>query len=415
MRRRLYSALMTVGIAVLASGLAAEDWPQWRGPDRTGISEESGWLVNWPTAGPAVLWKKDVGIGCSSLSTLDGRLYTMGNVNPTAGDGRRRDDPNDKDVVWCLDAETGEEIWKYEYPMNLQPQSYEGGPGATPTLDGERVYTISKDGLVLALDADTGEKVWSREAKKDWGGERLNWGFNTSPLVHGERLILSAGPMVALNRKTGELIWKSPDLGSGYSSPFLFQLEGEDPWVAHFNTYGIQVVRASDGNEVLRFNWETNPNVNATTPIVHGTKIFISADYNHGCALVDIKGGEPTLVYENRNMRNHINSCVFFEGKLYGFDQGRLKCIDWMTGEEHWTDNSFGKGSLIIADGKLIILGEKGDVAVAEPSPDAYKEISRAHVLDGRCWVLPVLSNGLLYCRNNNGNIVCLDLRKKQG
>jgi len=407
---RIVAILSTLGAFALTAA-HADDWPKWRGPDGTGISSETGWKTQWPAEGPKVLWRKNIGISCSSVSVSDGLAYVMGNVNESAEGARKKNAPGDKDVVWCLNPLTGDVVWKHEYDTPLEPKYYEGGPGASPTVNGGLVYTVSKDGKILALNAKTGEKAWQRDAKAEWGAKQPDWGFNGSVLIEGGKALVNAGPLVALDPKTGADIWKTEDLGGAYSSPYAFDLEGVGRCIAVMNAYGLLVAKAEDGKEVLRHEWKTNYDVNATTPIIDGTLVFISSGYNHGGATLDIAGGTPKVLWENRNMRNQMNSCVLKDGRLYGFDEKELKCIDMKTGEQLWAEGSLGKGSLILVDGKLVIQGEGGDAAIAEVDPTGYKEVARTKVLDSRSWVSPTLSNGLLYCRNNAGDLACLDLR----
>jgi outer membrane protein assembly factor BamB len=169
-----------------------------------------------------------------------------------------------------------------------------------------------------------------------------------------------------------------------------------------------------DGKALWRHEWKTDYDVNAADPIVAGESVFVSSGYNRGAAHLKIAGRQTSVVWENRNMRNHFNSCVLVEGNLYGFDEGDLKCLNFQTGKVNWSEGSLGKGSLMAADGKLIILGERGQLVVTEASPAAFKPLSRAQVLGGKCWTTPALSNGRIYCRNAKGDLVCLDVSSKQ-
>ena len=197
--------------------------------------------------------------------------------------------------------------------------------------------------------------------------------------------------------------------GASYSSPIAFNLDGIRR-LAVFLASGLVILNAENGQELSQQPWKTKYDVNAATPIVSGDKVFISSGYNTGCALVQVSGDKPTVIWQNKSMRNHFNSCVLWEGYLYGFDESELKCLDFQTGEEKWSQKGLGKGSLMFADNKLIIMGDKGDLVIAEASPEGFKEISRAKVLSGLCWTVPVLSGGKLYCRNHPGDLVCLDV-----
>lgn len=372
-------------------------WPQWRGPERTGVSAEKGWTAEFPKGGPEELWQTSLGVGCSSLAVQGNHVYTLGNKD-------------DVDTVYCLDTETGKSVWEYSYDCPAAADNFEGGPCSTPTVSGDCVYTFSRNGHLFCFDAEKGSVLWSKSATEEWGAAKPTWGFSSSPLVKEELLFLLADSAVALDKSTGDIRWKSEALGGGYSSPFLYELEGTE-YLAAFSTVGLVVLETESGKELFRYPWKTSYDANVATPIVSGNTLFISSGYNKGCALLKIEGDNASVVYENREMRNAFNSSVLWEGHLYGFDEVTLKCMEMQTGQEKWQQKKLGRGSLMIADGKLIVMSEKGELVVAEAAPTQFKEISRAQVLGGKCWVVPVLCNGRLYCRNNKGDLVCLNLK----
>ena len=381
------------------------DWPNWRGPSADGISRETGWTAKWSGDGPPTLWKKSVGIGFSSMAVAAGRVYTMGHR-----DG--------KEFVWCLDAETGEKVWTHSYPGELVKNLHEGGPCATPTVDGERVYTVGREGQLYCLNAADGKPVWSMALQDEFGVELPAWGFTCSPVISGDVLIIEAGRTAALNKATGKVIWQTALYPPGYGSPSVF-FAGDELRIAVLNNYGPMIVRADDGQEIAKEPWDTAYKTNAATPIVAGGKVFISTGYNKGCALFDLADDKLELVYANKKMRNHFNNCVLLDGYLYGIDgnsdQGRnckVVCIDFATGDVKWEHRGLGCGSLVIADGKLIILSDDGRLVTAEATPEAFRQIDSARVLTGRCWTAPVLSHGRIYCRNAPGDLVCVDVRE---
>ena len=398
----LLSAALLAGLAGLRPAAAA-DWPQWRGPTRDGISAETGWAAAWPAGGPRQLWKFSAGTGCSSVSVSQGRVYTMGNRAET-------------DTVYALDEKTGAVLWQHSYACKLDPNLFEGGPAATPTVDGDRVYTLSRSGHLFCLRADTGKVLWAKNLTGDLGGKRPTWGYAGSPIVLENRLILDVGASgaatMALDKLTGQVLWKNGQEPAGYGTLRPFPCQGQTG-LASFNGAGLAVRAAQDGKALAFFPWKTSYDVNAATPIVAGDKIFISSGYNRGAALLKISAGGLKALWENKNMRNHFNSCVLWQGHLYGFDESTLTCLDFATGAARWQQDGLGKGALMLADGKLIIQAEKGDLVVAEAAPGAYRELARAKVLGGRCWVVPVLANGAVYCKNNNGELVRLDVSGK--
>ena len=378
----------------------AADWPRWRGPDANGISKETGWQTQWPATGPKKLWEAKVGTGFSSFAVANGRLYTLGNTADT-------------DTVYCFKADTGEVLWKHSYPAPLEPKNYEGGPNATPTVEGDRVYTCSKNAEIFCFDAAKGTVVWSKKLAEELGTKKPTWAYASSVLVEGDLLLVNVGSEgTALSKQDGKVVWNNGKDMANYSTPVPFDANGQRA-VALFTKDHIAALLVADGKELWRYPWKTDYDINAADPIVSGNEVFISSGYNHGASLLRITGGKPEKVWENKNMRNHFNSCVLWKEHLYGVDEKDLRCLDWKTGEVKWGDPKFGKGSLMIADGKLIGLGEKGELVVAEATPEAFKPISRAQVLGGKCWTAPVLANGHIYCRNAAGDMVCLDVSGK--
>jgi outer membrane protein assembly factor BamB len=387
------------------SDATAADWYRWRGPDLNGISQETVWSSQWAAGGPKQLWKASVGTGFSTVAVSAGRIYTLGNANNI-------------DTVFCLDAKTGGVVWKYSYAAKLDPKNYEGGPNATPTVDGDHVYTFSKRGLLLCLDKAKGGVIWSNNLTESLKIEIPNWGFASSALIEGNACIVNASTAgTALNKQTGKVLWSSGTSAAGYATPVPFDAGGERA-VALCLKQDVAAVRVKDGKELWRYPWKTEWDVNAADPIISGGKIFISSGYNHGGALIDVSSGKPKLVWENKNMRNHFNSCVLLGSFLYGFDgdAGKatttLKCIELVSGTVKWAEKT-GIGGLMAADGKLLVLTEKGELMAVEATPAGFKPIARAQVLGGKCWTTPVLANGQIFCRNAKGDLVCLDVSGK--
>ena len=395
---KILSALAVTGlVADVALGAGGVDWYRWRGPDLNGISKETGWQVHWPAEGPKVLWKASVGTGFACFAVNRGQVYTMGNANVT-------------DSAFCLDARTGEVIWKYSYPCPLDPKNFEGGPCATPTVAEGCVYTFSRKGDLFCLDAAKGTVIWSKKLNEDPGLEVPAWGCSSSALIEGDLVVLNMGSAgVALDKKSGKVVWKSASSFGAYATPVPLTIGGER-CLAILGRQSLVAVKAANGQQLWSYPWKTEYDVNSADPIVAGDKIFISSGYNHGGTLLRLSGPRPQKVWENKNMRNHFNTCVLWQGHLYGPDDGGLRCLAFNTGELKWTYGGFGKGSLMMAGGKLVALSEKGELIIAEPTPAAFQPISRAKVLTGKCWTTPVLSNGHIYCRNAAGDVVCVDV-----
>ena len=412
----LCAALSAFLLTVLLAGPGAAtaepenpaEWPHWRGPARDGISQEKDWMAKWPESGPEVVWRVSVGTGFSSMTISGGRLYTMGNTASSAKD------EDQKDQIFCLDAATENEIWKHTYTSKLDPLYYKGGPSATPTVDGDRIYTFSKTGLVLCLDAATGKVVWSRNIQEKDGLMPPKWGFAGSVLVSGNLLVINAGDGgIALKKKNGSIAWKGNKGLPGYSTPLPFK-SGKREGVAFFSDKKLVAVNPATGKRFWDYPWKTAYFVNAADPVFIGDRVFVSSGYKRGCALLKVGPKGLTDIWHNSNMSNQCNSSVVHEGHIYGFDgnvggRGVLRCLDIETGEVKWSQQKLGTGSLMLADGKLIILSEQGLLAIANAVPDRYDEIQRTQVLKGLCWTVPVLCNGKIYARCAEGDLVCVD------
>ncbi len=390
-------------LALLALSLVpanAADWPNYRGPNHDGISKESGWTTEWPANGPKVLWKAKVGLGFSGVVVANGQAYTQGNAS-------------DQDTIFCFDANTGAPKWKHSYAAPLDAKYYEGGTSATPTVDGDQVYTISKRGIVHCLNAADGKVVWTKNLQEELGAKIPEWGFATSFLIQGDLALLNFGSAgTALDKKTGKVIWSSGPDESGYATPVPFDASGERA-VLLAAKRDVVAVKVKDGKELWRFPWKTQYDVNAAAPILSGTKVFISSGYNRGAGVFDVSKNPAEKVWENKNLRNHMASSVLWEGHLYGVDENQLRCVVFDTGEVKWTDKVSGKGTLSLADGKLLVLSERGELLVANPSPAGFKPIVRAQVVGGKCWTAPTLANGKIYVRTGPGDLVCVDVSGK--
>ena len=398
--------IISVTLLVIASGarLAAGDWPHWRGPDRNGVSSEVGWSDQWPAAGPKVAWKAKVGLGYSSFVVAGGRVVTMGHAD-------------EKDTVFCFAADTGKELWKHSYPAELGDKYFDGGTTGTPTFDGGHVFVLSRWGDTMCLNAADGKVVWSKNVEKETGARIPDWGFGGAPLVHGDRLVLNVGDAgLALDKKSGAILWKSEPKSAGYSTPLLLK-SGENTLGIFGSGQSYVAVNLRDGKEAWRIRWLTQYGVNAADPVVDGDRLFLSTGYDKGAALFKLGGAQPEQLWKSKVLRTQMNAAVLYRGHLYGVDgdttdKASLKCLDFATGVEKWNHAGFGSGGVIIADGKLVALSGSGELMVAPASPDGFMPTPRAQVLGGKCWTAPVLADGRIYCRNSRGDVVCVDVRK---
>jgi len=383
-----------------ASALAAEDWPRWRGPGGNGITEAPGFDPTLNGGNPEVLWSAEVGNGYGQVAVAGGRAYVAGHA-----DG--------KETLYCFDAATGQALWARSYPAKKFDNMNAGGPAATPAVAQGKVFHVSRDGKALALGAQTGEPAWEIDLTKTFGSKTPQWGFAGSPILEDGDVMIDAGRIVRLDAETGEVIWQSENFGAAYSTPVPFTVRGKR-FVAAFPQFGLVILDAKTGKTLARHRWKTSYGVNAATPIIHEDMIFISSGYNTGGAVLQLTDAGLRVVWEGRQMRNQIPTCVLIGGYLYGFDDSRLKCLAFADGQEQWDVRGLGQGTVIAtADGTLIVQSDRGEVLTAKASPDGFEPIARAQVIDEtRVWTAPTLADGRLFCRGSRGTLKVLDVSK---
>lgn len=403
----LFAFLLVAGfVAAQSTDAVKTDWPQWRGPNRDGISKETGLLKTWPEGGLNVVWKSPIGTGYSSLAISQGRIYTM-------------DSSGKDEYVVCLDQETGKEIWRTKTDAMFENDQGDG-PRSTPTVDGNWVYAIGANGMLVALNVKDGKKVWFHDLRTEFESEIPRWGTSTSPIVEKDLLLVDVGgktgfSLMAFNKKDGTIVWKSHTDKQGYSSPIAITVGGIRQIVFFTGTALVSV--SPSGDVYWKYPWRTDYDANIATPLfISPDKVFISSSYGTGAAVVKIaaENGKATVseVWRNKVMENHFNSSVLNQGYIYGFDNAVLKCIEANTGAEKWKQTGFGKGSLILAENHLIVLGERGQLALVEATPSQYKEIARTQIIEGKTWTMPSLAGGKLYLRDQK-EILALDLTAK--
>lgn len=397
MDKRIRLVMITVGIVMtLAAMLPAADWNGYRGPDRDGKTDQP--ITPWSGKNPPVLWKATVGHGYSAIVEFDGRAYTMGN---TAG----------KDTVFCFDAETGKPLANFSYKCRSNFGNYRG-PRSTPAVDKDIVLTVSAEGDLYGLDPKTLKPVWQRHAK-EFGCKMPKWAFANSALIDGDAAVYDFGKIVKLDKMTGKTIWQSKNYGEAYCSVQIYRMDGQKTYVA-FPAFGLIVLDAENGQTLCTFPWKTRYNVNAAMPVLHGEFGFVSSGYNTGCALAKLQKGSAEQIYRNKHISTHFNTCVLKDGYLYGFTGnagggGVLTCMNYKTAEVAWRQKGLGTGSVMLAGETLIVLGEKGQLILADASPEGFKPLAEARPLTVRCWTMPVYQNGRLYCRDEQGHIVVIN------
>lgn len=383
------------------------DWPQWRGPERNGLSKDTGLLKQWPSSGPRQVWSiSNLGEGFGSIAIKGDRLYVQG----TKGDAS---------AIFCLNRADGRTAWS----AVLGPKIEEGrgnGPRSTPTVDNDRVYSLTENGDLVCLSAVNGSPVWRKNILKEFGGRNIQWLISESPLIDGDRVIVTPGGpgagIVALDKMTGKEVWRSKDLNdsAGYASAIAADIGGVRA-IMNFTSRAAVGVRASDGKLMWRQPSPANGTANCATPVFQDNKVFFSSGYGTGGALFGLsaKNGEVSAqeLYFTKEIQNHHGGVILVNGYLYGFSTA-LTCIEFATGKKMWVNRSVGKGSLTYADGMLYLFSEKNIVGLAEANPNAYVEKGRFSIPDQgiESWAHPVVIGGKLYIRNQ-GNLTAYDVK----
>ena len=411
---RIAKALALFCAAAGALQCAAADWPQFLGPTRNGVSSETGLAATWPKKGPPVVWEKEVGEGFSGPVVVGDRVILFHRVD-------------DEEVVECMSAADGVTKWKKGYPTKYRDDYGKGdGPRSTPLVAGGRVYTLGADGVLQCLKLDDGDKVWRRPLHEDYEVRKGFFGVATSPLLEGNRLLVNVGGangagVVAFNKDDGKELWKADDHDASYSSPVAADVGGVRQAV-FFTRDGLAALDPADGTIRYSKHWRSrmDASVNAASPVVVGDEIFLTASYGTGAVLLRAKKDGVEEVWKNNDVLScHYGTPVYKDGYLYGFDGrqeegARLRCVEMKSGKVQWTSENFGCGSMILADGKLVILTEDGDLVLAKASPEKYEELARAAVLTNRpCRAPTALADGRLYGRDGK-KLACWDLREKK-
>ena len=419
--RRL--VLVMAVCCVFPLSVRGDDWPQWRGVNRDGTSDETGLLKEWPAGGPPLAWKIDgLGGGYSTPSIAAGRIYGMSN---------RGDD----EVVWALSETDGQELWVTRLGPAFGQRASQGkeGPGCTPTVDGELLYVEGLGGTVACLQARDGKLVWQVSLTDDFGGSVPRWSYRESPLVDGDKVIVTPGgpeaALVALDKLTGKTLWKSPvpgNPGAAYASAIVADFEGVRQYVQLTGSMLVGVA-ASDG----KFLWQYDKVANrfaiiCATPLYHEGFVFATSAYGAGGGLVklgkDASGGvKAEEVYFTGEMQNHHGGMILVDGCLYGAsggnEGGALVCLDFATGKVLWDQRAGGerraKGAVAFADGRLYYRMEDGTMVLIEPDRQQYVERGRFEQPDRTrqpAWAHPIIANGKLYLRDQDV-LLCYDIK----
>ncbi len=415
MKQLIRSILILASLTLISVTIAAgADWPQWRGPHRDGRCTETGLLKQWPAEGPPLAWKAHgLGDGYSGVSVVGDRIYTMGDL----GDGS---------YLLALNLADGKIVWSTRLGRPGGGGGYPG-PRCTPTVDGELIYALNQHGDLICAEAVTGKERWNRSLSKDFHGKMMSgWGYAESPLVDGQQVVCTPGgregTIVALNKKTGELIWRSKEFtdNAAYSSLILEEIGGVRQYL-QLTDASVAAVAADDGRLLWRADRRGRTAV-ITTPIFHDNLVFVTSAYGVGCNLFKVTASSPfeaEQVYANKNMANHHGGVILLDGHLYGYSDGKgWVCMDFKTGEIVWNDKSLGKGSILYADGHFYLRSEastRGTLVLIEATPDGYREHGRFDQPDRsgkNTWPHPVIADGKLFIRDQD-LLLCYDVKQK--
>lgn len=408
--RLLIAAVGSLALSAVMSSHAMDDWPQWRGPKRDGVSVERGLLKTWPAGGPALAWKaQGAGEGYSSFAAANGKLYTLGARGAT-------------EYVMAFDAASGKKLWEVDHGRRFGNDRGDG-PRGTPTVDGTQLYAYGASGDLSAMDAATGKTIWKVNVLKQFGGGNINWGLSESPLVLSDRVLVNAGgpnaSIVALKKTDGSVIWKTQSDEAGYSSGVVHDVGGTRQAI-FFTAQRALGVKVDDGSLLWSYDKVANGTANIATPIVRGNKVFLSSGYRTGAALLELTpGGSSGVtmreVYFTNDMRNHHASSVLIGDHLYGYSDHILTAMHFDTGKTAWQHRSVGKGSVVFADDRLYLFSEGGVVGLAEANPVEYREHGRFNIQRASSlptWSHPIVSNGRLYLRDQDA-IYAYDIKGK--
>lgn len=388
----------------LAGPALADDWSQWRGPNRNGVVTSS--LRFGPQSKVTTQWTAEVGTGFSSVVVSGDKLVTLGNIDH-------------QDVVSCLSLLTGEKLWSEQSPAPLDPNLFEGGPTSTPLITDQEVITVSRLGQVFCRRLTDGAIVWQYDITKELKYNVPTWGFSGSPLRYKDTILLNAGSHgICLNAKTGKLIWSSSnDVDAGYSSPILVSPESSESAgnenVLMLNAKAIYSVDAQSGEIRWEERWITRYGINAADPLlIDSSHLLVSSGYGKGTAMIQFSNDESKLAWRKRDIKTQMSPGIVTQGIAFAIDgdegdSPNLVCFEPKTGDIRWIETEFGAGSMIATQEQLLILKENGKLVVCDLDSETYAPDSELSINSGKCWTPPVLVENKVISRNASGTVTC--------
>ncbi len=392
-------------------GVTKKEWSQYRGPNRDGVAISNTSLKAWPEGSqPYQVWKKPLGEGFSGIVISGDQLITAFTDESS-------------EFIGSFEKTTGKEIWRFTLGKKFV-EEMGNGPRTTPTIDGDLAYMLSSYGELYCVSTKSGEQVWKVSLTDEFNIKRPLRGFSTCPLILGETLMIHGGgknsAFIGLDKKSGKTIWQTGESAAGHSSPFTAVINNVEQSV-----FTITRIVEKDGERQMldeavsisldgKVLWRgpSLPQIIAMPVFVPPNKIFISSSVENGCLLIEVlPDGTIDTVWHNKEMRNHFNSSVYYKDHIYGFSSSTLKCLVAETAERKWSTRGYGKGSLIVADEKLIVLSDRGKLALIDATPKGYNILAQAQVIEGKSWTSPTLVDGIIYLRNQK-EMACYDLTK---
>lgn len=404
------TCLLILVAGIFINAQAQSEWPQWGGPGRNFVSNSKGLAASWPQTGPKQLWTRALGEGHSAIIVDGNTLYTMYSQG-------------EQEAVIALAANTGKTLWEHKYDAPTAGVNYEEGlgPHSTPLLVGDLLYTVGSIGKLHALDKKTGKVVWSQDLYKDLGGQKMGRGYSCSPIAYKSTIILTLGgqgqTFAAFNQKDGKVAWKNQNLVMSPASPIIINVDGQDQLIAFM---GKEIAGLDPNNGALLWSHphETEWGLNVSNPVWgSGNLLFLSSAYNGGSRVLKLsqKDGKTSVseLWFHRRLRLHHTTAIRIDDYVYAssgdFGPAFFSGVNIKTGDIAFQDRSFPKANFLLADGKLIILDEDGNLALATVSPAGLKVISKAGLMKNLAWTVPTLVGTKLYLRDRR-TIAALDL-----
>ena len=390
----------------------AIDWPTYGGPDRNHRTQENSLRTDWGYNEPEILWQHEVGLGYSSVIEAGGLAYTQG----------YKDNEN---TIYCVKAREGEISWTFSYPSSLGDKYFQGGSRSTPTFAKGRIYLLGHEGPLFCLEAKTGKLIWKTHLVDDLGGRCPTWGYSGAPLFYKDTIIVQTGAkngsLVALDAGSGKEIWRGGGAEAGYASPYIRDYNPME--VVVFNQDGISIHDLANGQEKSTYQHRTRYDVNAAQPLDLGSQMLVASGYGKGAALLDLTESQPKVLWESDEVACQMASLVYKDGFAFGIhgqagansNRATLFCLDLMEGRKIWEERGYGVGTVILVADKLVVLSDRGELAIVNASSKSFVEIARFQVLGGKNnWTPPTYSNGRMHCRSSAGTWVCLNMENSK-